>query len=190
MNLSDLLNADMTTLARLARGGFAWWVRELEELLPAGLVKSRSLAAWHRYEGGQIIAASRRGVDTLVIPEALCLVRTLTLPRMAESDLAALITLDADRIMPVPADSIVLGIRTLGPVEPGLAAAGGEAGADMLRVQVGALPIARARAIAEALGEAGLAPAHVGPLAADGERREDSGEEGIERQSAHRRIRN
>ncbi|MEI6643479.1 MAG: PilN domain-containing protein [Novosphingobium sp.] len=170
MNLSDLLNADMTTLARLARGGFAWWVRELEELLPAGLVKSRSLSAWHRYEGGQIIAASRRGVDTLVIPEALCLVRTLTLPRMAESDLAALITLDADRIMPVPADSIVLGIRTLGPVEPGLAAAGGEAGADMLRVQVGALPIARARAIAEALGEAGLAPAHVGPLAADGER--------------------
>jgi hypothetical protein len=33
MTLSELLNSDMTTLARMARGGFDWWLRELEDLL-------------------------------------------------------------------------------------------------------------------------------------------------------------
>ena len=161
MTLTELLNTDMTTLARMARQGFDWWVGELESMAPAGLLRSRRLSAWHRYEQGSVIPASRAGTDTLVIPPELCLVRTLTLPRLPQADLAALIALDADRIMPVPADSIVIGIRTLGPVEAGAVDAGGP---NMVRVQVGALPIARARAIADAAREAGVAPAHVGPL--------------------------
>ncbi len=164
MTLSELLDTDMTTLARMARSGFDWWIRELEDLLPAGLVRSRNLTAWHRYEHGAIIAASRAGADALVIPGELCLVRTITLPRLPPADIAAMITLDADRIMPVPADSVVIGIRTLGPAED----AGG--GTEMLRVQVGALPIVRAREIAAAAREAGVAPAQVGPLDAAGER--------------------
>lgn len=163
MTLSELLNSDMTTLARMARGGFDWWLRELEGMLPAGLVRSRSLTAWHRYEHGAVIAASRAGVDTLVIPSELCLARTLTLPRLPQADLAAMIALDADRIMPVPADSIVIGIRVLGPADD----AGGAA--DIVRVQVGALPITRAREIAEAARMAGVAPARVGPLDAGGD---------------------
>jgi len=160
VNLSELLSSDMTTLARAARGGFDWWVSELEELLPASLIKGRNLVAWHRYENGAVVAASKPAVDTVVIPRELCLVRTLTLPRMPEADLRALIALDADRIMPVQADSIVLGTRTLGP----------GAMPETLAVHVGALPIAQARAIAEAITEAGLTPAHVGPLDAAGER--------------------
>jgi len=157
VNLSQLLNSDMTTLARLARGGFEWWLGELESLLPAGLIKRRSLTAWHRYEQGEVTPASARGTDTVVIPRALCLTRTLNLPRMSDADLRALIALDADRIMPVAAESIVLGIRTIGP----------GAAPDTLAVQVGALPLAEARRIAEALAAAGIAPAHVGPLDAD-----------------------
>lgn len=164
MNLSELLNSDMTTLARMARGGFDWWLRELAELLPAGMVRSSGLTAWHRYEQGAVITATRKGVDTLVIPPDLCLVRTLTLPRLPQADLAALIALDADRIMPVPADSVVIGIRTLGPADTS------GSGADMVRVQVGALPLVRARAIAEAAQAAGVVPAHIGPLDAGGER--------------------
>ncbi|WP_421848477.1 PilN domain-containing protein [Novosphingobium sp.] len=160
MTLSELLDTDMTTLARMARSGFDWWLRELEELLPAGLVRGRSLTAWHRYEHGAVIAASRAGADALVIPGELCLVRTLTLPRLPQADLAAMITLDADRIMPVPADSVVLGIRTLGQADD----------TGLLRVQVGALPIARAREIAAAAREAGIIPAQLGPLDAAGER--------------------
>jgi len=164
VNLSELLNSDMTTLARLARSGFDWWVRELEGLLPAGIVRGRSLTAWHRYEHGAVTAASRAGVEALVVPGELCLVRTLTLPRLSQTDLAALIALDADRIMPVPAESVVIGIRTMGPADE----AG--SGAEMLRVQVGALPIVRAREIAEAAEAAGVTPAQVGPLDASGER--------------------
>lgn len=160
MTPSELLSSDMTTLARLARSGFDWWVSELEGLLPAGLIKARSLVAWHRYEHGSVIAASRPGVDTVVIPRELCLVRTLTLPRMSEADIKALLALDADRIMPVQADSIVVGTRTLGP---------GPA-PNTLIVHVGALPIVQARAIAHAIAEAGLTPAQVGPLDVDGER--------------------
>ena len=64
----------------MARSGFDWWVGELESLLPAGLIRRSNLTAWHRYDHGAVIAASRAGVDTLVIPRELCLVRTLTLP--------------------------------------------------------------------------------------------------------------
>lgn len=165
MTLAELLNSDMTTIARAARGGFDWWVRELQELLPPRLIRIRNLAAWHRFENGAIIPASHSGTDTLVIPRGLCLTRTLTLPRMSDADLRALITLDADRIMPVPADSIVLGVRTLGRNGGGTGAA-----PDTLAVLVGALPLAAALTIAATLAEAGLSPAHVGPLDETGER--------------------
>lgn len=164
MTLSELLNMDMTTLARMARSGFDWWVRELRGLLPAGLVRDRSLTAWHRYEHGAVIVAGSAGADTLVIPQELCLVRGLTLPRLPQADLAAMIALDADRIMPVAADSIVIGIRIVGPVEEAAD------GTELVRVQVGALPIVRAREIAEAARVAGVSPAQVGPIDATGER--------------------
>lgn len=164
MTLSELLKADMTTLARMARSGFDWWVHELEGLLPSSLARGRGLSAWHRYEQGAVTPASRAGIDTLVIPHELCLVRTLTLPRLSQADLAAMIALDADRIMPVPAGSILIGIRLLGSAQE----AG--SGPDMVRVQVGALPIARAREIAEAARAAGISPARIGPLDNGGER--------------------
>ncbi len=175
MTLADLLNSDMTTIARLARRGFDWWVRELaelipESLLPAGMIRRRHLAAWHRYEGGEVIPASTRGVDTVVIPRALCLARTLTLPRLPEADLRALIMLDADRIMPVPADSIVLGIRIAGPASAPDAQRDAVGVPNTVSVQVGALPLAEARRITDALAAAGLAPAHIGPLDAEGQR--------------------
>ena len=174
MTLADLLNSDMTTLARYARRGFDWWVRELAELLPqgllpAGMIKRRQLAAWHRYESGEVIPASTRGADTVVIPRALCLARTLTLPRLPEADLRALITLDADRIMPVPADSIVLGIRIAGPASAPDTLPGTVAVPNTVSVQVGALPLAEAHRIIDALAAAGIAPAHIGPLDAEGQ---------------------
>lgn len=162
MNLSDLLNSDMTTLSRYARQGFDWWVGELSSLLPAGLLGGRELAAWHRYERGEVLVASQRGADTLVIPRDLCLVRSLTLPRMSEADARAMIALDLDRIMPVAPDSIVTGSRIAGPgAQP-----------DTVEVRVGALPLARAREIAAAALAAGAVPAHLGPLDETGRRLE------------------
>ncbi|MCH7629307.1 MAG: PEP-CTERM sorting domain-containing protein [Proteobacteria bacterium] len=159
MNLSDLLNADMTTLAGYARAGWRWWVDELAAMLPQRFVAGQSLSAWHRYEGGRIVVASEGATDTLVVPDALCLVRHLVLPKMALRDLAALVALDIDRIMPVAADSIVTAVAVAGPgPQP-----------DTLAVRVGAMTRAEAGTIAAGLAEAGLAVARVGPLAEDGQ---------------------
>ncbi|WP_225010304.1 PilN domain-containing protein [Novosphingobium percolationis] len=159
MNLSELLNADMTTLAGYARAGWRWWVDELAAMLPQRFVAGQSLSAWHRYERGRIAVASEGATDTLVVPDALCLVRHLVLPKMALRDLAALVALDIDRIMPVAADSIVTAVAVAGPgPQP-----------DTRAVRVGAMTRAEAGTIAAGLAEAGLAVAHVGPLAEDGQ---------------------
>ena len=161
MNLTELLNSDMTTIGRQLRQGFDWWRGEMASMLPPALVGgTHRLTAFHRLDrDGSVIAATTRGVDTLVIEREGCLLRTLAMPKMGERDLSAMIALDADRIMPVTADQIVIGLRIEGP---------GQA-PDTLDVCVGALPRARAQAIAEALRAATLAPRHIGPLDESGE---------------------
>lgn len=165
MNLSELLNSDMTTLSRQARQGFDWWLREISalvpaNLLPAGLGGAQRLTAYHRLESGdQLIVATTNGVDTLVIPRELCLVRHLTLPRMSDADLRALVEIDSDRILPLAADTVVTGMRNTGPA----------AQEGMVDVVIGAAPLAWARSIAAKLIDAGIEPYRIGPLHADGE---------------------
>lgn len=158
VNLTELLNSDMTTLARHARAGFDWWIGELRAMLPERLVRGAALRSWHRYERGAVLVASDATADTVVVPQDLCLVRTLNLPRMGRADVAALVALDMDRIMPVAPDSIVTGIAVVGPAAEG----------DMQSVRVGAMARRDAVALADALGEAGVTPRQVGPLDADG----------------------
>ncbi len=159
MNLKDILNADMTTLSRWWHQGFDWWIGEIRALLPGSLLgSSGKLQAFHRLgPDGQIIAATDRSADTLIIPPDMCFVRHLRLPPMREADLLSLVTLDTDRIMPIAAHEIVLGAQRVGAT-----AADG-----LVDVVVGGLPLVRARAIAQALEAAQLAPAHIGPLAQD-----------------------
>lgn len=162
MNLTELLNSDMTTLTRAAQQGFEWWLRELRGLVPARLGGvGRPLAAFHRLgPADEVIAASAGTADTLVIPEDICLVRHIALPAMREADLRALVELDADRILPVAASALVIGVRPGGP---------SALHADQIDVAVGALPLARAQRIAHHLADAGIAPRRIGPLDASGE---------------------
>ena len=159
MNLTELLNADMTTLSRWSRQGFDWWIGELRSLLPARLTgHAGRLRAFHRLDkNGLVQVSSDANADTLVLPADLCFVRHLQLPPMSEADLLSLVMLDADRIMPVSADEIVVGVRRIGPsAAPGL-----------VDVVAGCLPLSRARSIAAAIETQALAPAHIGPLAPD-----------------------
>ncbi|KUR70324.1 hypothetical protein AQZ52_15870 [Novosphingobium fuchskuhlense] len=159
MNLSELLNADMTTLARWSRQGLDWWIGELRTLIPARFAGNADrLRAFHRLEkNGAVHASGNPRADTLVLPGELCFIRHLQLPAMSEADLLSLVTLDADRILPLSAAEIVLGVRKLGPSST----------EGLVDVVVGCLPLGRARSVAEALAEQALVPAHVGPLAED-----------------------
>ena len=164
MNLTELLNSDMNTLSRAAQQGLEWWLRELRGMVPAGLGGTgRRLAAFHRLgPADEIIAASPgpRSVDTLVIPAEICLVRHLTLPAMREADLRALVELDADRILPVAASALVIGVRPGGPSAKH---------AEQIDVTVGALPLVRAERIAGNITVAEIAPRYIGPLDESGE---------------------
>jgi hypothetical protein len=159
VNLTELLSSDMTTLSRAAQQGLDWWLRELRGMVPAGLGGGQQrLAAFHQLGPDDAIeapTAARQSADTLVIPHDICLVRSLTLPAMREADLRALVELDADRILPVAANALVIGVNAAGPsaLQPG-----------MVDVTVGALPLIRAVRIAERLNAAGLAPRRIGPL--------------------------
>lgn len=157
MNLSDLLQSDMTTLAGYARAGWRWWIDELTAMLPRQWVRSESLTAWHRVERDRVVVASDPSADVVIVPAEMCLVRHIVLPRMALRDLVALVDLDLDRIMPLERDTIVTGVAIAGPgPQP-----------DTIAVRVGAMTRKDASEIATALLAAGITVGRLGPLAND-----------------------
>lgn len=156
MTLADLLNSDMTTIGRALRAGFDWWCEELVGLLPRALTGGgRDAAACHRIDrDGRVIPAPRRDADTVLIPADLCLTAHVAMPRMGLRDAESAARLDADRLLPLEPDAIVIGVR-----------ARPDAAQDtMLAVTLCALPLARAQAIATALEQAGIVPRAIGPL--------------------------
>lgn len=148
-----LLDADMATLGRWARSGWAWWTAELRALVPAALRRpARALDDFVAYRGGARIEAVGRGGDTVLVDPGLCLVRGVDLPPLAEADLQRLVQLDADRIFPMPAARLVVAAQ---------AGAGGS-------VQAVAMPRDEAEAMLAALAQAGVTPARYAVGAADG----------------------
>jgi Tfp pilus assembly protein PilN len=111
MSSVNLLDADMATLGRWARSGFDWWVEELAGLVPSHQrrwISPRATTIAH-FDGtslilsrhGMPIAAPRPGLPvTLTIPSGRALVRTVSLPRLGKADLARLVTLEAERLLP------------------------------------------------------------------------------------------
>jgi hypothetical protein len=146
MELKALLDADMATIAGWLRSGFAWWVDELRGMLPARFaVGGAAFAGWFDYAGqGQMVRAGEGAAQAVLIAPELCLVREIELPPLGQRDLERLVRLDADRIMPIPAERLVLAARA----DP----------AERSRVTVAALPLDTARALLEELDAHGLQP--------------------------------
>lgn len=155
MDVKAILDADLTTVAGWLRSGAMWWVDELRGLLPARLTRrSAAFAAWVVYDGPGKLRRHGEGsiLPVLVAPE-LCLVRELDLPPLGEADLNRLVRLDADRIMPIPPERLILAVRAdpAAPAPPGLR-----------RVSVAALPRETAAALLAELAENGLQAASIG----------------------------
>lgn len=132
------LDADLKTVARQLHAGFRWWCDELAAMLPVWLrPRQRALANYAIWHGGDRIEVvgrlSRPGV--LLVDPALALVRSVEVSGLGGSDLADMVLLDADRILPVQPSRLVMGV----------AVARGRPG----HATLAALPLAQAEHLAE-----------------------------------------
>lgn len=134
MRTGTFLDADMGTVANWLRDGWHWWIAELAAMLPDAFRPGRG-GTWIDWQGPGHWAVKGRGKPRVVLVHpGSCLLRQMQLPPMSQADLDALIALDADRIMPVPASRLVLA-----------AAADRD---DRARVTVAAMPLSSAQSLA------------------------------------------
>lgn len=160
MTLNELLNSDLTTLQQEARRGFDWWIEELAALVPPSLQRfgqrRRPMLlldkdGWHDAITGEALATVPRDGSIIAIDEDELLVRNVTVPPMSGSQVSRMLALDAGRYFPMPPETILL------------AAAPRRERTDdgLMPVDVAALPMTKATAIADALCATGLTPAAV-----------------------------
>ncbi|WP_353229027.1 hypothetical protein [Novosphingobium sp.] len=164
MSGRGILDADMQTVRGWITNGWRWWIDELAGLVPARLrqttARRLTLMAYDPAQGvlEPVPAADGRAVRSgapvaVVLPVGLTLIRTITTPQLPPRDVASLIALDADRIMPIARGDVLLGSR----INP----ATSDTPAGRLSVEVAGLPRASAQALAQVLANAPRAPACV-----------------------------
>jgi hypothetical protein len=144
----------MTTVAGWLKDGWRWWTGELVAMVPPRLWRGpRGPVALVDAEGG--IAVTRDGRPAIVpagtavvaaLPADRALVRTLSLPPLGDRDLARMVDLQIDRLMPFAPGTALIDIAS-GPVTNGAR-----------EVRVAALPLATAVEADAAVRAAGLVP--------------------------------
>lgn len=163
--MSGLLDADMQTVRGWIADGWRWWIDELRDVIPRRWRETSTarlaLMAWDPdravlkpmlAHGNAAIRAS--APVAVVLPADCTLIRSIETPAVSQRDVANLVELDADRIMPLPRNEVVIGFRIAGR-------ANGMTGANRLTVEVAGLPRARADALARLLATMTRAPACV-----------------------------
>lgn len=153
MSNRGILDADMTTLTGWLGTAWRWWLAELAELVPQtwrDRATARRKLADYRPETGEILLRydPERGYPAsqapvaVIIPQALCLTRTIERPLMSQSDLESMIALECDRILPLARDEAVLAARIVARNDE----------RRRMTVEVAAIPRAAADDLAAALG--------------------------------------
>ncbi|WP_310474875.1 PilN domain-containing protein, partial [Sandarakinorhabdus sp.] len=154
MTAPAILDADMATVARWLRSGFAWWTEELRLMaaaLPGAGSGSRALVLAHF--DGEGFLYSRRGAAiarangpvAIVLPASAALVRQLRLPALGPSDLRRLLAMDSDRLLPFSPGAALIAH------EAGVAGSDGQQPVDVAGLPVSAAEAAMAAALAEGL---------------------------------------
>jgi general secretion pathway protein L len=128
MSRANLLDADMTTVARWLGEGYGWWMQTLAAMLPASVKQMFSVrpeaCAWIGEDGGLVVetgsqaqraspAKSKLAV-TLLLPASQCLIREIDLPVMPVGDVRRLVGLDSDRLLPFPPGSCFVDVEVIG----------------------------------------------------------------------------
>ncbi|MGV3510858.1 MAG: type II secretion system protein GspL [Novosphingobium sp.] len=125
----------MATLLGWARRGLDWWLTELSEMVPdwvrQSLVRQRQTLIWDGRDGLKIAATGLSptqdfGQADVCLPASACLLRKVSLPPMSRSDLDAMIALEAERLLPLPADRMLIAaVQARGESQPGNATVAG-----------------------------------------------------------------
>jgi hypothetical protein len=150
MSGRGILDADMATVGGWLRDGWRWWIDELAAMVPPGWRSAAGpRAAPARFDGARLAGGLPGQAVAITLDPELALVRAIERPAMGERDLDRLLAFDAERIMPMPAEAMVVASHV-----------DRREGAHMA-VAVAALPIARAQALADAVAAANLRPARV-----------------------------
>jgi Tfp pilus assembly protein PilN len=164
MNLSEILNSDLSTIIRELRRGFDRWIDELAALLPQSIratgLRARAIivfdgqsefkdAAGTAIEPGTPTA--RRNDITVVVRSENALIRAVTTPVMTRADLSRMLALNAERYFPVPGGSVLVA-----------SAVGEDSRANgTMRSDLAALPIVQAQRLADALHRLDIRPRSV-----------------------------
>jgi hypothetical protein len=158
-----VLDMDMAGLGTALRSGWDWWTDELAQLVPERLqARPQALSGpvaefdadgqlWR--EGAALEPAAegaRRRLMHVLLPASAVMTARPLLPRLPSRDLARIVTLDLDRLLPFPSGTAIAAARAL----PDAA----EAGQAKIPTLVAGMRLARAAALVEAARDAGIEP--------------------------------
>lgn len=153
-----ILDADMHMVGRTLQQGWRWWRDEMRALIPPRLRRSKARASLLLAYGGGALsplpvidgrsrATPKAGARaTIVVPRALCLSRVVTRPVLNDRDLRRMVALEADTLLPLPAGSVVIAVRST--------TVSNAPGASI--VEVAGLPLDGAQAVTAAILAAGV----------------------------------
>lgn len=145
-----ILDADMTTLAAWLRDGWRWWRDELAALVPPRWrALGRTNAAVARFDGAELTGVARGDAAAVAVAPELCLVRLVDRPAMGERDVARMLAFEGERILPMPAETMIAAARIVAR------------DAGTMRLAVAGLPRARAEVLAQLIAARALRPVRV-----------------------------
>lgn len=169
MNLSTLLNSDLSTSRMAGAHALRWWLDQLKSMLPRRMQRPRRprgpVVLWHDGvlnpvgKSGARKSMPRPGASvSLVVPAPLAFVRDIQLPSMSVADVRRMVELEAERLSPLPRSECLVAMEVI----DGAA----QTGASLAEIAV--LPRRIAREAIETAQEAGLTIAGFGLAATDG----------------------
>lgn len=158
-----ILDMDMTSLGSALRDGWDWWTSELSAMVPARWqAKERKLSGPIatfvadgdlRLDGTAlepVAEGARRRLMPVILPPAAAITTRTMLPRLGTRDLARMVELELDRLLPFPPGTAIAGARAL--VDQA------ETGHARVPTIVAGMPHKRAAALVEAARARGIEP--------------------------------
>jgi hypothetical protein len=158
-----LLDMDMSSLGAALREGWDWWTEELARMVPDRLQpRPQALSGpkaefaedgtlfWDGTALDPVAEGSRRRVMHVVLPPGAVMATRTALPRLGSRDLARVVALELDRLLPFPPGTAIAAANAL-PDADG-------AGQAKVATVVAGMPTARAVSMVEAARAAGIEP--------------------------------